>query len=144
MERIVVGVDGSASSSRAIAWAKDEAEVRGATLHLVCVVEDPSSWIGAGAVMTPTAIGVLSAEDLHAAGKALIAKATGAAGLDSGFSSEVLVGYPTEKLIEASKDAGMLVLGSDGHRAKSALLGSVAMHCVHHSACPIVILPKAP
>ena len=45
-------------------------------------------------------------------------------------------------LIDASKGAEMLVVGTRGHGGfVGVLLGSVSAQCAHHSRCPLVIVP---
>ena len=48
---------------------------------------------------------------------------------------------PAEGLVEGSKDAMMLVVGSHVPTANTLHphLGSVASYCAHHAACPVVI-----
>ncbi len=54
-------------------------------------------------------------------------------------------GVPAEVLINASKGADMLVVGSRGSGGFSRLLmGSVSNQVAHHAACPVVIIPSAP
>ena len=142
MEKIVVGIDGSEASARAAVWARSEADRLSARLVLLCVVENPATWSGVGAAMSPTAIESISEDDLKASGLAIISKAAEEANFGTDYDATSVVGYPGESLVEASRDAALLVLGSEGHRVRSALLGSVAMHCVHHSSCPVVIMPR--
>ena len=47
-EVLVVGVDGSDNGWAALAWAADEARLRGATLRIVCAFEDPAATAGLG------------------------------------------------------------------------------------------------
>ncbi len=46
---------------------------------------------------------------------------------------------PTRALIDASRDADLLVVGSHGHGLSGLLLGSVSLECAQHAACPVVI-----
>jgi nucleotide-binding universal stress UspA family protein len=53
-------------------------------------------------------------------------------------------GGPVEELIEASRTADLLVLGSRGAGGFARLLmGSIATQVAHHAYCPIVIIPPA-
>ncbi len=51
-------------------------------------------------------------------------------------------GFPSEVLIEASRDADMVVLGSRGTGGFGVLvMGSVTSQVAHHAACPVLIVP---
>jgi len=50
--------------------------------------------------------------------------------------------HPAEALIEQSRAADLLVIGTRGYGGfKGMLLGSVARECIQHSHCPVLILP---
>jgi nucleotide-binding universal stress UspA family protein len=54
--------------------------------------------------------------------------------------TRVVEGNPALALVEASRHAGLLVVGSRGHAEFSGLLlGSVSQHCAAHAACPVLI-----
>lgn len=54
--------------------------------------------------------------------------------------SEVLEGAPARTLIQASKDATMLVVGSRGHGGFAGmLLGSVSAACAEYAHCPVLV-----
>lgn len=134
---IVVGVDGSADGNRALAWALDEAHLRGMSLLLVNGVDlgisaaDP---YGGGLVL----------EQLQDAGR-LALEAAEAAAAERGVPTErrLETGSPSYALVEASRGAAMLVVGSRGHGGFAGLLlGSVSTACVHHAHCPIVVVPR--
>ena len=51
-------------------------------------------------------------------------------------------GFPVEELIDAGKDADMLVLGSRGAGGFTRLMmGSVSSQVAHHAQCPVLIIP---
>jgi nucleotide-binding universal stress UspA family protein len=55
--------------------------------------------------------------------------------------STVRQGRPAVTLVEASKEADLLVVGTHGHGEVSALLlGSVSEDCAHPASCPVVII----
>ncbi|MFD4873069.1 universal stress protein [Streptomyces sp. NPDC058420] len=55
----------------------------------------------------------------------------------------VAEGHPVRILMDAGRDAQLLVLGSRGHGTFSGiLLGSVSRHCVQHAPCPVVVIPE--
>ena len=65
--------------------------------------------------------------------------AEGAAGLD--VEEEIACGYPAQVLLEQSADADLLAAGSRGHGAFTRLMiGSVSIHCVTHSHCPVFVV----
>ncbi|MFI7296443.1 universal stress protein [Streptomyces sp. NPDC050121] len=57
---------------------------------------------------------------------------------------QIVAGRPEPTLIEAARDADLLVVGSHGHGAFAGmLLGSVSQHWVHHATCPVVVIRTA-
>jgi nucleotide-binding universal stress UspA family protein len=141
--RIVVGVDGSAGSIAALGWAVDEARLRGTSLHVVMTWEMPQTY------GSPSIVGMGMDPSLDA--KAVLAEAVDdeAARLthvvvpdDVPTVWDVLQGHAAWKLIDVSKDAELLVVGSRGHGGfVGALLGSVSQHVVTHAACAVVVVP---
>jgi nucleotide-binding universal stress UspA family protein len=125
---IVVGVDHSAGARVALAFADEEARLRGAKLRAVHAWQ--YSYIGStdleGAIPT-------TAADLH--------KLQAAAETSLDASIRVVEGAPAGVLVEASRDADLLVVGSRGHGGfAQLLLGSVSQQCAHHAECPVVIV----
>jgi nucleotide-binding universal stress UspA family protein len=55
--------------------------------------------------------------------------------------TRVSYGHPAQVLIDESKDADLLVVGSHGHGSFTGmLLGSVSIHCVTNASCPVVVV----
>jgi nucleotide-binding universal stress UspA family protein/CRP-like cAMP-binding protein len=134
--RIVVGVDGSPSSTAALRWAFRQAELTGAVVDAVAAWRLPSSYGWA-----PDTTGGTSFED--EARNGLTAAIAEVSGGDSAVEvrPKVVWGHPAQVLVDAAKGAELLVVGSRGHGGfVGALLGSVSQHCVHHAPCPVVII----
>jgi nucleotide-binding universal stress UspA family protein len=141
MGRIVVGVDGSEHSRRALRWALEEAELRGATLQAVAAWSYPYM-VGADAVVTsamvdPRELQATAAQSLE---EAIEACATPAQ--RQSIERTVVEDRPARALLDAARDADLLVVGSRGRGGfKGLLLGSVSSQCVHHAPCPVVVVP---
>lgn len=136
--RIVVGVDGSTSSLAALDWAYDYAAMSGAQVNLVTAWQWPYMYSGFG-------LPILAAEfdpKLHA--EELLEKLVAEAPLPAGRVSTTCVASGAgAALVEASKDADLLVVGAKGHGPVGRmLLGSVSTECVHHARCGIVVIPR--
>lgn len=144
--RIVVGVDGSASSKAALAWAVQQAVLTGATVEAVISWHYPTAFGG-----TPF-VPLGSVMDVDFAGTA--ARVLSGAVSDTvdptnpvKVSSTVREGNAAQILLEAAEGAELLVVGSRGHGGfTEALIGSVSQNCVHHARCPVVTIrgPKQP
>lgn len=137
-DRIVVGVDGSPGSRRALAWATDDATARGAVVEAVMVWQSP--YDSGEEPLYPVDERSLSAE---AAGR-LDEAVSAVTGRNPAAKIEKLVlrGDPAWSLCERSADAVELVVGSRGHGGLTgALLGSVSTKCAHHAPGPMVIVP---
>ncbi len=139
---VVVGVDGSENSWRALAWAKDEAILRGGSLRIVCSFEDPVSTVGFGTGFGAGSPITVDPELIEEAAKGVVEEAKRRVG--DAVETELVArcDRPSAVLCEASRDAVLLVVGSRGHSAVgSLLLGSVSNYVAHHSSCPVVIVP---
>ncbi len=141
MPGIIVGVDGSGHSQRALEWAMKEAAMRHAPLTVLAVHPAVVGYFG-GVV---TAEGDLDlTEQTQAAVKVEADRAL--AGLSGPHPESVTVkavhGFPVEELVSASKGADIVVLGSRGVGGFSRMLmGSTAGQVVQHAHCPVLIIP---
>ncbi|MGX6607104.1 universal stress protein [Micromonosporaceae bacterium Da 78-11] len=142
-KRIVVGVDGSEGSKVALKWAMTEAELNGAPIEAITTWQSP--------VMAGYSYGWSPApfegESFAAVmGKILddtIAEVSAEMKPPHAVVARVAEGNAAQVLLDAARDAQMLVVGSRGHSTFAGiLLGSVSQHCVQHASCPVVVVPQ--
>jgi nucleotide-binding universal stress UspA family protein len=133
--RIVVGVDGSESSGHALRWAARQAQLTGCRLDVVVSWELPTSfgWV------PPYPSDFNPAKDAQKAADDELAAALGSHP-DVVVQTTIVEGHPAPTLVEASRGADLLVLGSRGHgEFAGMLLGSVTQHCVTNAHCPVLV-----
>lgn len=145
-ERIVVGSDGSAGSRAAVAVAIDEAVRSGAELEVVASYRMADHWTDLGTVVVPPVEEIR--DDVRHHTEALVAAVLGERSQSDGVPTvrtRVVDGAAGEELVELSREADLLVVGSHGHGAmRGLLLGSVALHCaLHATASVLVVRPRA-
>jgi nucleotide-binding universal stress UspA family protein len=134
--RVVVGVDGSARSMDAVVWAAGAARRSGAVLRLVTAWLPP---MPAAPVLTDdrSAYRQRAIDRLDAA--VAVASET-APGIET--ETEAVQQAPAQALLDASRDAALLVVGRRGLGGlRGLLLGSVSQRCAEHATCPVVIIP---
>jgi nucleotide-binding universal stress UspA family protein len=134
--RIVVGVDGSESSVKALREAHRLAEALGAPLEAVAVWQQSHSMYD----FYQSETGWTPEKDVE---KLLRDTADAAFGPThpAAFRMSILQGVAARALIRHSAGAEMLVLGSRGHGGFAGLLlGSVSSACVAHATCPVLIV----
>lgn len=133
---IVVGVDGSGRSLRALMWAAHDARLRGSPLRLVHVLgryhhnipySAPRRW-----------------EEARDRGLLVVDEASAIvrdAYPDLDLSTDVIAsGAPAETLRAESERAETLVLGAKGEDLGNLMLGSVSLQVVGHAECPVVVV----
>jgi nucleotide-binding universal stress UspA family protein len=139
--KIVVGVDGSEESKNALRWALEEARLRSAEIVAVHAWEAPPAMPEPGPAPGFDLVAILP--EVEEAGERLVrAVVEEVVGDDSNVTVEpvAIVGPPASVLVDAARDADMLVVGSRGHGGFTALLlGSVSQQLAHHAPCPLVI-----
>ncbi|WP_030160453.1 universal stress protein [Glycomyces sp. NRRL B-16210] len=136
-ERIVVGVDGSPASVRALEWALHQAERTGASVEAVHAWEVPAMY-GTGMMVLP------SGEDFDKAAKQslerAVAQATGGRATVP-IELRTVSGHAAKILVEMAENADLLVVGSRGHGGfVGTLVGSVSQSAVQHATCPVVVV----
>ena len=138
---IVAGTDGSEESLRAVDWAAREAALRGAPLRIV----------SAAALLPRMASRVDASEEyadvtdvlLQDRDRALAVAAERAAKTAPGLliDTDQLSGAPAQAVTDSGSGALMLVVGSRGRGAFTALmLGSISRYVASHAPCPVVVL----
>jgi nucleotide-binding universal stress UspA family protein len=143
---IVVGADGSDESQRALRWAIEEARLRNSTVRAVMAWDYPPL-LGAadpffvGAAPEPP---MIDPRDLEQVARTRLAEAVEAVTDEPDLvSHEFVQGQAADCLLEAAKEAELLVVGSRGHGGfTELLLGSVSQACAQHATCPVVIVRR--
>ena len=128
--KIVVGIDGSASSAEALRWAAREARLHDTDITVVTAYRFPMAYAGTGAEVD------VAAPDAQREAEAL-------QGLE--VSREIAGGQPPgSSLVKAAEGADLLVVGAHGRGGVSGFtIGSVSHYCVGHATCPVVVVPEA-
>ncbi|MFG2780975.1 universal stress protein [Streptomyces prunicolor] len=134
---IVVGVDGSEPSLRAVDWAADEAAVRALPLRLVYA----SLWERYEGTSLAAEVGKPSeqvrAEDIVATA----ARRAQRRRPEVEISTDVLPEEPEYALVRESRSASALVTGTRGRSGLAeALLGSVSLIVAGHAQCPMIVV----
>ena len=137
---IVVGVDGSPSAARALEWATDQAVREHRQLTLVHGVGPQGVvWIEQSGPDHRVALDAMRDDARTVLDAALAAVLHRAPGLE--VHQVLRVADGRQALLEESKDAAMVVVGSRGRGpVKSLLLGSVGVAVTRHAACPVVVV----
>lgn len=143
MPGIIVGVDGSSHSRRALEWAIGEATMRQVPLTVLTVAQDADGFWGPvaypGEVDVTSGIRKEAEEETDDALEKLATEARPPA-----VTVQAIAGYPAEEILNAAKDADMIVVGSRGMGGfKKLLMGSVSSQITHHARCPVVVIPPA-
>lgn len=140
IRKVIVGTDGSPASARAVEWAAHEARAHGALLEILHgwtmpLMVDPGG-------MVPM-VGV-SPDEMQRQAERVVA---GAITVAKAIAGDYVMGKveqrsPAGYLVEESRRADLVVVGSRGHGGFVGLvLGSVAQQVATHAHCPVVVVP---
>jgi nucleotide-binding universal stress UspA family protein len=139
---VVVGVDGSEGSLRAVEWAAQEAERRKSPLRIVSAPAMPPR-MHAGHEPVQTVADELREFSLRALGTAVTRAEEVAPGLL--IDTDLLSGAPARAITDAGAGALLLVAGARGIGGFAALiLGSVSRYAATHAPCPVVVVRATP
>lgn len=135
---ILVGLDDSPAAAAALRWAAQHSQVTARTLRVT------HAW-----QMSPFEESTGSAEYVKAAVADARARATrwvldalGGDAAEVRWSLEIVQGAPGPVLVEKSRGARLLVLGTREHTGlRRAVLGSVSHYCLSHAVAPVVAVP---
>ena len=130
-ELIIVGVTDAQASRRAIAWAADRARDESAPVELISIIGGAVGAAGEEGVLSDAVAGVTArlekvAAELSATGLAVRVR--------------VETGNPTSVLVDASKDAGLLVIGGEPHAHNRR--GQHGSRIAAGAHCPVVVVPS--
>ena len=137
---IVVGVDGSPASMVAVDWAARDSAMRNIPLTLVHVANGlAGTW---PQTPTPTGYGEWQRRrggEVFDNALRIVEEAAPGTGLNQ-VQTEMYYSATIPTLVDMSKEAVMVVVGSRGHSAFGSLLGSVSAGLVQHSRCPVAVI----
>lgn len=141
---VVVGLDDSEHARAALLTAVQEAERTGARVDAVLAFDAPNYWSDLAPVMGPV-LGETTKQALER-GEAIVSDVLGPGPVLRGTVRVVAVqGSPGDALVRHAADAELLVVGSRSRsRLRGMVLGSVALHCVVHAACPVMVVHRRP
>jgi len=141
-DRIIIGVDGSPGSRTALRWAMAQAGLTGATVEAITVWQDPARYGKAYGWTSPAFEGDTFINTMAKALDDTVDEVSAQLDRPVTVVTRILEGHPAEALLRGASGARLLVLGSRGHGTFAGMvLGSISQHCVHHSPCPVVVVP---
>ncbi len=142
MPGIIVGIDGSGHSQRALEWAMNEAALRHVPLTVITVHEVAVGY-SRSAVTYPEdhALADRARSLAQVEADKVLAGLTGPR--PESVTVEAISGVPAEELITSSRNADLIVLASRGAGGFARLLvGSTSSEVACHAHCPVVIIPS--
>ena len=133
---IVVGIDGSESSKNALRWAAKLAPTISDSIDVFVVWEYPAMLGWEGGIPDWLRPDEDAKKVLDATLKSVFGEV-----LPKGLVGHIRQGHAASFLLDASKSAAMIIVGSRGHGGFSnLLLGSVSSACAEHAVSPVLIV----
>jgi nucleotide-binding universal stress UspA family protein len=141
MPGIIVGIDGSVHSRRALEWAISEAAIRRAPLTVLTVQQAVAGYWGPVVYPQEPDLAEQAAKVAQEETDSVL-ETLDAGSRPPSVSVRAVVGLPADELLAAAQDADMIVVGSRGAGGfKKLLMGSVSSQITHHARCPVVVIP---
>jgi nucleotide-binding universal stress UspA family protein len=137
--KVFIGVDGSTDGDAAIGWAARDASMRSLPVTLIHVVaaSPANSMMGPDGTMTQRQED--QARQIVERARRIVGELGGQKGAQ--VHTEVAYAGVVSTLIDASKDAQMVVVGSRGRGGVGRqMLGSVAWRLIKHAHCPVAVV----
>jgi nucleotide-binding universal stress UspA family protein len=136
---VLVGVDGSKASAKAIDFAFDQADAMHAQVVAMHAWTSPFLTYADGASMLQ-----FDEEKVQEEARLLVAESVAGAAAehpDVKWSTELAMGSAAQALVRRAESADMVVVGSRGRGGFTGLLlGSVSQGVLHHAHCPIAVV----
>jgi len=143
MKGIVVGVDGSGHSERALEWAVKEAAMRQAPLTVVTVHPPVVQYYGS---VRDVQLDAALSERLRKAVREQTDKVLERLGgaVPPQVTVTAVAGFPADELLVASVGADLVVVGARGVGGFTDLvMGSISSQVTRHAHCPVAVIPAA-
>jgi len=137
MGRMLVAIDGSEHSQRAVRYAARRAQETGCTIDLLHVERSVMAW-EVGPVSPSEAV-----EDLREARSTkVLDEGAGGFGESTKVEKHAVTGDPAQVILEQADKLGVdeIVIGSHGLRPWGAVLGSVAYKVLHEAHVAVVVV----
>ena len=147
MPGIVAGVDGSANARYALEWAVSEAAVKNAPLTVLTVNEVAASFWTGQPITVPADQVLLETARKEATELTDKALADLGESRPSSVTVKAVNGFAADELIDASREADLLVVGArggahfHGGMASHSPIGSISNKVLHRAECPVVVVP---
>ena len=136
---IIVGLDDGPAAAGALRWAAEQAQLTGSSLHVVYAWQLTSFEQATG---SPRYVEAAIA-DARARATRWVRDALSEMAEEVRWSLEVVEGGPGPALVERSRNAHLLVLGTHEHTGlRRTVLGSVSHYCLSHAVVPVVAVPR--
>lgn len=143
MPGIIVGIDGSRHSRRALEWAVSEAAMRRVPLTVLSVNQAITGFWGGATVSPGDAEFAEHARKVAQEETDSVLEKLAPESQPPAVTVVAVTGLPAEEILIRGKDADLIVVGSRGAGGfKKLLLGSVSTQVAHHAHVPVVVIPS--